>query len=129
MLIDMLRKAGGRIVLDGTDTGERTMPAGFDAHRIQVNPLEELARAYFMHIPDVFRRPNEALFDWLKKEIYSRSVDGMVLLRYVWCDKWHAEVKRLRETFEIPLLDIDLDGADPSGRNATRIQAFIEALK
>ena len=51
------------------------------------------------------------------------SSDGgwFILLRQVWCDLWHAEVKRLRDWLDLPLLDLDLNGDDPVARNRTRV--------
>ena len=89
--------------------------------------LSELCDAY-LAIPDVGWRPNHGLFVWLRDHIAARGVRGVVLLRNVWCDLWHAEVARLREWLPVPLLDIDLDGEPAVGRNRTRVQAFMEAL-
>ena len=61
-LFEMVERAGGRIVLDATEHGQRTLPRPFDPARVAAEPLEELADAYFDGIPDAFRRPNtEAL--------------------------------------------------------------------
>ena len=54
---------------------------------------------------------------------------GVILVRCVWCDLWHAEIHRLREWLAVPLLDMDLDGEDPVNRCTTRIQAFLEAFR
>jgi hypothetical protein len=51
-----------------------------------------------------------------------------VLVRYVWCDCWHAEVTRINEWLDVPVVDLDLAGNDGSTRNRTRIGALIEAL-
>lgn len=52
------------------------------------------------------------------------------LLRQLWCDKWHAEVQRLREALAgVPLLDLDLDGNGVTPRYRTRLQAFLEGLR
>ena len=64
-LFDWVQQAGGRIVLDATEWGERTLPRAFDLERTHRDPLPELADAYFGAIPDVFRRPNGALYEYL----------------------------------------------------------------
>ena len=55
---DLVERAGGRVVLDATEGGERTLPRPFDPARLAADPFEELADAYFDAIPDAFRRPN-----------------------------------------------------------------------
>lgn len=130
ILFDLIERAGGRVSLDGTEFGERTRPARFDEAPLTTHPLDELARAYF-EIPDVFRRPNTRLYDWLDARLGDRVIQGIVLHRYLWCDLWHAEVERLRRTFDLPLLDLDLGDGERanSTRTTTRIQAFLESLR
>jgi benzoyl-CoA reductase/2-hydroxyglutaryl-CoA dehydratase subunit BcrC/BadD/HgdB len=128
MLYRLVAEAGGVVVLDGTEEGERAQPARFDRRRLHDDPLGELVAAYFGAIPDVFRRPNSALFAWLRQELPARGVRGVILARQVWCDKWHAEVQRLRDWLAVPLLDVDLDGEPCAVRMRTRVEAFMEAL-
>ncbi len=129
-LFRLIEQAGGRVVLDGTETGERTWPAPFDRVRLAADPFAELVQSYFGTIPDAFRRPDTLLHDWLGREIAAHGVRGVILHRYVWCDNWHAEVYRLRETLRVPVLDLDGSGAGGSeeARAAARIRAFVEML-
>jgi len=128
-IFDFIEEAGGQVVLDGTETGERTMPAPFDRRRLQDEPLIELADAYFGGIPDAFRRPNSELYRWLKGKIAERGVRGIILRRYLWCDTWHAEVQRIKEWAEAPVLDLDVGDDDSDSRTASRIQSFVAMLK
>jgi benzoyl-CoA reductase/2-hydroxyglutaryl-CoA dehydratase subunit BcrC/BadD/HgdB len=128
-ILNLISDLGGQVVLDGTESGERTMPAPFNEQRVQENPIAELAEAYFNTIPDAFRRPNSELFRWLKEKTAERQPRGIIFLRQVWCDIWHAEVQRLKECTDIPLLDIDLNGEDPIPRNKTRVEAFMETIR
>ena len=89
--------AGGRVVLDATEGGQRTMPRRFDPARVASDPLQELADAYFDGIPDAFRRPNSRLYEWLGRELAARHVQGIIFRRYLWCDLWHAELQRLKQ--------------------------------
>jgi len=128
-IFDLVEQAGGRLVLDATEGGERTLPAVFERERLKKNPLDELARAYFGTIPDVFRRPNDTLYEWLGEELAAREVRGILLHRYVWCDIWHAELARLKAWSSVPVLEIDECDDDASlGRTAGRIEAFLEML-
>ena len=125
---DIVAAEGGHVVLDGTESGERVLPALFHRQRMRQDPLGELVEAYFGSIPDVFQRPNTRLYEWLRHGIAKRGVRGVILLRHLWCDKWHAEVQRLKDTLDVPLLDLDVDGGPVALRHRTRVQAFLEAL-
>ena len=87
-LIAAIEKAGGRIVLDGTENGERTLPAPFNLKRTKIDPMAELVHAYFDTIPDVFRRPNSGLYKWLDRMVEQRGARGVIVRHYVWCDMW-----------------------------------------
>lgn len=128
-LFDLIEERGGTVVLDGTEGGERGLPPPFDQRRLREAPLAELAAAYFTGIPDIFQRPNSRLFAWLKKEIVRSGARGIVLVRHLWCDLWHAEAARLREWLDLPLADILLDGAASSAHAASRLEALLEALR
>jgi benzoyl-CoA reductase/2-hydroxyglutaryl-CoA dehydratase subunit BcrC/BadD/HgdB len=127
---DMVEESGGRVVLDATEGGVRTLPQTFDPLRMVADPFEELAASYFDVIPDAFRQPNTALYDWLGRELAARRVRGIVFRRYVWCDVWHAELQRLKEWSPVPVLEIDAGSDDEaaSGRIRSRIEAFLEML-
>ena len=128
---DLVERAGGRIVLDATEGGERTLPRPFDPVRVASDPLEELADAYFDGIPDAFRRPNTKLYEWLGRELTARQVRGIILRRYLWCDLWHGELHRLKQWSPTPVLEIDVGPDDLTAPNRVqgRIEAFLEMLK
>jgi benzoyl-CoA reductase/2-hydroxyglutaryl-CoA dehydratase subunit BcrC/BadD/HgdB len=130
-IFDFIEQAGGRVVLDATEAGERTLPPPFDFWRTEHRPLEELVDAYFGSIPDVFRRPNSALYEWLPRQLAARDARGIVVRRYVWCDLWHAELPRLKECCRLPVLDLDaaLDDAGAAARVQGQIEAFLELLR
>jgi benzoyl-CoA reductase/2-hydroxyglutaryl-CoA dehydratase subunit BcrC/BadD/HgdB len=130
-IFDIVGESGGRIVLDATETGDRGMCAPFDSCRLGENPLAELARAYFGGIQDASRRPNSGLYEWFKSEIAGRGVRGIIFHRQIWCDMWHAEVRRMKDCFGMPVLDIDSTGDKQADiqRVTTRIRAFMEMLQ
>lgn len=130
-LFDLVEQLDGRIVLDATETGERGMCAAFDRRALCSEPLMVLAEAYFGGIQDASRRPNSELYKWLKRELTGRAVRGVIFRRYLWCDTWHAELGRLREWIDLPVLDVDIagdNGAEHS-RTSNRIRAFLEMLQ
>jgi benzoyl-CoA reductase/2-hydroxyglutaryl-CoA dehydratase subunit BcrC/BadD/HgdB len=130
-LFQIVAEHGGQVVLDATGTGERTVPAAFDRDRLEHSPLEELAHAYFGTIPDVFRRPNNGLYEWLEAAIAERGVRGLVLCTYVWCDKWRVELETLRQRLQVPVLAVDAGDGDNAGENRirTQVQAFMEMIR
>jgi len=130
-LFDMIEQFGGRIVLDATETGQRGMCPAFDRRRLAGEPLTELANAYFGGIQDASRRPNSELYKWFKQELGSRAVRGIIFRRYLWCDVWHAELGRLKELIELPVLDLDSAGDNETERHrmSNRIRAFLEMLQ
>ena len=114
-----------------SETGQRTLPPPLVHEAVRQHPLEALADAYFLGIPDVFRRPDDRLYEWLAGEIASRGVRGLLLRRYVWCDLWHAQWRRLAEWSPVPVLEIDVAGEDQGlpGRTLARLEAFLETLQ
>ncbi|HUT45325.1 MAG TPA: 2-hydroxyacyl-CoA dehydratase family protein [Sedimentisphaerales bacterium] len=130
-LFDLIEQSGGRIVLDATETGERGLCVPFDHRRLRDEPLMELADAYFGGIRDASRRPNSELYKWLQRELASRDVQGIIFRRYLWCDIWHAELRRLKDFSNLPVLDIDTAGDNDieQQRTVNRIRAFLEMLQ
>jgi benzoyl-CoA reductase/2-hydroxyglutaryl-CoA dehydratase subunit BcrC/BadD/HgdB len=130
-IFDVVEDAGGRIVLDATETGERGMRAPVDAEGLHEDPLRKLAEAYFSGIADASRRPDSELYFWLERRLTERAVRGVIFRRYVWCDMWHAQLRRLKELIELPVLDIDATGdfKNEQNRISGRIRAFLEILR
>lgn len=129
-IFDLLDELGAQVVLDATETGERCQPAPFEETLLENDPLAELTRAYFATIPDVCRRPDTHLHDYLRLHIARRSVQGLVLVRYLWCDQWHAQGGRLKETMHLPLVQIDLGDQDHQlQRTRTRLETLVSILR
>jgi benzoyl-CoA reductase/2-hydroxyglutaryl-CoA dehydratase subunit BcrC/BadD/HgdB len=126
-----IQNAGGRVALDATEAGPRTLPARFDPVQLNTNPIEELVRAYFDAIPDVFRRPNDRFYEWLWPRIALHGVRGMIVRRYIWCDLWHVELARLRQESTVPVLEWDSTGDDRGAQAGapSKLEAFLEMLR
>jgi benzoyl-CoA reductase/2-hydroxyglutaryl-CoA dehydratase subunit BcrC/BadD/HgdB len=129
-IFDLIESGGGYVVLDATESGERTMPLPFEKRVLGDAPFTGLVDAYFGKIPDVFRRPNSQLYQWLKRETAERGVRGVILRYYTWCDKWHAELQRMKEWSQAPILGVST-GADEAmdGHTVSRIESFLEMLQ
>jgi hypothetical protein len=147
-LFETIATAGGRVVLNGTEAGERSLwgaspapavnPGGAPKLAAGVNgkarpaatPMRALARDYLDHCVDVFQRPNTRLYDWLKERLAARNVRGIVLWHYVGCDLWRAEAQSLREAFGLPVLVLEApESATVPLREQGRVEAFLEALE
>jgi len=135
-VLDTIESAGGRVVLNGTETGERSLGPALSpdqdhtADRTLPDLLQLLTRACLGSCVDVWQRPNTRLFLWLKERLAARQVHGIVLWHYVSCDLWHAEAHSLREAFGLPVLVLDAnEAAGDALRQSTRIQAFLESLR
>lgn len=129
-LFDLIARAGGAVVLDATEHGERALPLPFDRRRLDGDPRGELAAAYFDGIQDAARRPNTELYRWLKTRLAARAVRGIVFTHYAWCDTWHAEAARMREWARLPFLCLELAGeAGAAPVLGGRVEAFVEAVR
>jgi hypothetical protein len=139
-VLDMIESAGGRVVLNGTEAGERSLWYASPATEphAQLPPFgaltaatpEDLARLCLSHCADVFQRPNTPLYAWLRARLAARGVRGIVLWHYVGCDLWRAEAQPLREAFGLPVLLLEAsETAGDLPRQAGRIQAFVESLR
>jgi benzoyl-CoA reductase/2-hydroxyglutaryl-CoA dehydratase subunit BcrC/BadD/HgdB len=130
----LVHAASAQIVLDATETGEISLPPPLalrstGAPPVPDDPLATLADLY-LAIPSVFKRPNTQLYDYLAEQFAARGpISGIIFHRYLWCDKWHAELQRIRERFNIPVLDLDCDDQPSPQRRATRLAAFLEVLR
>jgi benzoyl-CoA reductase/2-hydroxyglutaryl-CoA dehydratase subunit BcrC/BadD/HgdB len=129
-IFDLVEQAGGTIVLDATAGGEMTMASPFDREHLKNDPVGELADAYFGRIPHAMRRPNNQLYEYLNRQIVARGAKGLIYRRYQWCDTWHGETGRLKESLSRPVLDLAAGDDESDGAYVlTRIQAFVEMLK
>ena len=128
-LWNAIEAAGGFVALDATENGERTLPAPFSPDAMADNPRADLVRAYFDTIPDMFRRPDTLLHAWLANMVRARGVRGIVCVRHTWCDHWHAEIARVKESLGLPVLDLELQDHGPGNdtRALSRLQAFMES--
>ncbi len=127
-IFDQIENAGAHVAIDATDGGEREWPRALQPQNMQTDPLHELAQAYFLTIPAVFRRPNDALYQWLQQAVETHShLRGIIFVTQPWCDLWKAELPRLQSAISLPILHVPLGGGAHESR-ATRIEAFLEMI-
>jgi benzoyl-CoA reductase/2-hydroxyglutaryl-CoA dehydratase subunit BcrC/BadD/HgdB len=135
-VLHAIESAGGRVVLNATEAGERSLGPAFSPEQESSaactlpDLLRLLTRSFLDNCVDVFQRPNTRLYGWLKERLIAREVRGIVLWHYVGCDLWRAEAQPLREAFGLPVLLLDSQGAaGDAPRQSGRIEAFLESLR
>jgi benzoyl-CoA reductase/2-hydroxyglutaryl-CoA dehydratase subunit BcrC/BadD/HgdB len=129
-LFETIEAAGGRVVLNATEAGERSLWPAVAVEDPTADPVSALVRRYFENITDVFQRPNTRLYSWLRQRLLCREVCGIVLWHFTGCDLWRAEAPHLREAFGLPVLLLEADEVQSGSlRDVGRIQAFVETLK
>jgi hypothetical protein len=148
--LDEVEAAGGRIALNATEWGERSLSPAFafepgacdgaappkfahsPARRSGERgfPFAALVGGYCENMIDAFQRPNTRLYSWLKPRLASRKVRGIVLWLFAGCDLWRAEAQTLRDSFGLPVLLLEA-GAEPGAapRDLNRLQAFVEMFR
>jgi hypothetical protein len=156
-LLDAIERAGGRVILNATEAGERSLwrtqstgaerrvyaaaasvstassaapisASGSSLDSVAPTLVELLARDYLANCVDVFQRPNTRLYDWLRERLTDRQARGIVLWHYVGCDLWRAEAEPMREAFGLPVLLLDAEEVSPN-RSIGRLEAFLESLR
>ncbi len=135
-VLDAIESAGGRVVLNATEAGERSLGRAFSPNQAPVAActlpalLRLLTRSFLDDCIDVFQRPNTRLYGWLEERLAARKVRGIVLWHYVGCDLWRAEAQPLRDAFGLPVLLLESQGAAGDARRQSgRIEAFLESLR
>jgi benzoyl-CoA reductase/2-hydroxyglutaryl-CoA dehydratase subunit BcrC/BadD/HgdB len=128
--IKILEDNSANIALDATEQGEISQP-DIDFENLDENPVAELANAYFAKMPDIAKRPNTQFYEKVKIMIKERGIDAIIVRIYPWCDLWHAEVQRIKEFFDLPVLHVTADInvlPENDKRLQTRLNAFMEML-
>jgi benzoyl-CoA reductase/2-hydroxyglutaryl-CoA dehydratase subunit BcrC/BadD/HgdB len=129
-LLDEVEAAGGRVALNATEMGERSLSPVFELEGGADGVFDALVGGYWDNIVDVFQRPNTRLYSWLKPRLASRRARGVVLWHFTGCDLWRAEARTLRETFGLPVLLLEAGGEPGAApREINRLQAFVEMLR
>ncbi|MFZ5596422.1 MAG: 2-hydroxyacyl-CoA dehydratase subunit D [Bacillota bacterium] len=129
-LFNMIEDLGGRVVADDTCTGYRhyTGQSGRDGG----DPVDALVRRYTGIAPCPCRnRGLEERTDYLESLAGKRKARGAVLVIRKYCDPhaWDAVAlaERLRSS-GLKVLVLELEGAEVSGQERTRLQAFLESI-
>lgn len=128
-LVRLLSKNGAEVVFNWLSRNDGLGMNVDGASASDVSSLLRLnAGRQFESIRDISQRPNERFHRQLRQDLAESSPRGVVLVRQLWCDRWHLEMLRLRKSLGIPLLDLELNGPFVDATARCRIQAFVESL-
>lgn len=127
-LTDQLVQRGGEAVFDLTEFSVEKAPTSYDRRELRANSFMHMAEKWFESNHSIYQRPNTRFYTKLKEKMESTKPDALILIRWIWCDFWHAETNRIEEFTKLPQLSIDVNDNDAYARNKTRIEAFIESL-
>ncbi len=126
-LPELIEEVGARIAVDASGWGRRTLPRRYDRRRLSdpATAVDELVDAWFADLPEIGRRPNDALFRRLPGWI-GPEVAVVVVALQPWCDTWRAELPRLAAACPRPLVAIELGDAQARAAARTRLEAVLE---
>ncbi len=128
-ILDALENGGARVAVNFTENGADFGPAKFNRRYVHGRPMRELVRAYFDHICHPFKRPNDGFYHRLSELVANRGVRGILFVRYVWCDIWHAELAVIKARLSVPVVDVDFGGDDSwAARVRSRVEALLEIV-
>lgn len=128
---DLLKANGLKIVLDGTELSGSGR-GGIDPKALEANPIKTLTQAYFVDLPDIAKRPNTQFYSRMSQYVKARAVEAIIVRTFPWCDLWTAELPRIRECFQLPVLHYVVDTTSPLSsdkRLNTRLSAFTEMIQ
>ncbi|MEO0077841.1 MAG: 2-hydroxyacyl-CoA dehydratase family protein [candidate division WOR-3 bacterium] len=88
-----------------------------------------LAEFYYSRIPCMHRRPNDALYEYARRQANEFRVAGVVYKTLLYCDPYNFEAKRLKTALGLPMLHLDTSYSQENREQVrTRVEAFLEML-
>jgi len=127
-LNELIEASNAGILLDATEDRLIDHFKISNQAKTQQDTLTALAETYFQ-LPAIWKRPNDPFYHRLAEKVRENDIDGILLLRHVFCDFWHSAAYELKKRLSLPVLEIDLDGKAALSTSAvSRIQAFVETL-
>lgn len=91
--------------------------------------LSGIKKAYHNQPPCIYRRPNKPFYEHIVKQIAVRKCIGVIAFTLDYCDAYEFELKKMENTFGLPLLRIRNDySSQKTAQLKTRIAAFGEIL-
>ncbi len=137
-LIEIIEKAGARLVMDDITIGSKIYWPDTD---ITPDPLQGIAERYLRKVKvpttctglgDTYEKSLEARFGHVKKFIDEFNVDGTILFVYKYCDPYGFDVPAMKSFIELtatPVLYLEDEySASSPARLKTRVEAFLEMI-
>ncbi|GAB4116264.1 MAG: 2-hydroxyacyl-CoA dehydratase family protein [Candidatus Caldatribacteriota bacterium] len=136
-LIRVIENYGGKVVFFDLCNGNRSFQGPIKIPEEKVNNREsilEILAEFYLHKLPCPRMVNlEKRWEYLNQIIQDYQIEGVVFYNLKFCDTSMFELPILRERLQkkrIPSLFLEGEfSAQISGRNRTRIQAFLEVLE
>ena len=130
-LFEMIEELGGRVVADDTCTGYRHY-SGITSLESE-NPLMDIVQRYseMPPCPCKNRSLNERI-SYLTDLAKQRQAQGVIIVIRKYCEPHAWDVVSLTDSFrkaDFRTLTLELEGANVSGQERTRLQAFLESLQ
>lgn len=129
VLFDVISQAGGRVVGDLLDLGERAFAV--DAAE-EGDPLEAVAERLLALLPTPtkihLQRPRA---DHLLSLVRERGAQGVVFARQKFCEPHGFDVAQMARALDrasVPHLLVELEQASQAGQLHTRVEAFVEMI-
>ena len=138
VLFDAIAQAGGRVVGDALDLGERyfaiDVATGTQRESIAPDrdPLQALADRLLALPPTPTKHhPRSDRAAHLLSLVQDRNADGVIFARFKFCEPHGFDYARMARTLTlagVPHLLVELEQASQAGQLRTRVEAFIEML-
>jgi benzoyl-CoA reductase/2-hydroxyglutaryl-CoA dehydratase subunit BcrC/BadD/HgdB len=132
-LLDIVREAGGNIVVDSVCTGSMLVRKNVVIFGIMGNPMDALAERYLYNIPCPCMTDLSKRLGRLVK--LARDYRATALIYYILkdCDSWRAEYQLIKDFLYkeqlVPTLMIESDySSSDIGAIKTKVEAFLELL-
>ena len=129
VLFDVLAQAGGRVVGDLLDLGERyfAVDAAEDS-----DPLAALADRLLALVPTPTKHhPQRTRTDHLLSLVQERNAQGVIFARQKFCEPHGFDYVRMTQALDragVPHLLVELEQASQAGQLRTRVEAFVEMI-
>lgn|GEM_PF-2011141 len=92
--------------------------------------FELIADQWLPQVPYLGARPNTNFYTFLTNEIRKSQLDGLLVIRPVWCDHWDLELPIIKQRAGIPVSQVVLGcEPDPTSHALNRVSALIEMVK
>lgn len=135
-LVKIIEEYGGKVVFIDTCNGNRYFEGRIaipDWKANQRNLLKSLAEFYLYKCPCPRMVNLEKRWEYLRKVIQDYQVEGVIFYNLKFCDTSMFDLPIIRDRLQkdrIPSLFLEGEFSTPTtGRNKTRIQAFLEVLE